>query len=545
MGDLSSIRSANRDVNPAPPGPFQDCRECVHIALFFDGTGNNRFADESQKKWSNVARLFFAARDKKALAIYPIYIAGVGTRYNLSRSWTERWESWKEDKTLGNAMGLGGDRRLDGGGMQVNDALERILLDNAIKEGGKAKKIAESMQGEGSKKMLGALSNHRFVKSISFSIFGFSRGAALARAFSNRLAKQFKSDGNGGYTYQGVTSRINFLGVFDTVASFGLPGKNWGGWEAKDLRVHEAVEKCYHFVAAHEVRFSFPVDLIRANDNSVDIYNEKVYPGVHSDVGGGYDPNNQGRSDKLARVPLRHMLDGAIDHGARIRSLSFLMQTDAITYDRIIEGPETKKIYEDYLSICAPGKVSVEAQMQRHMEQYFSYRGTQFRKKIGTATENDKRLTRLRRELKETIAAEEEAAGKTRNPFSYILPSQAHKDNRFRENRLEYRIEQLEAELEAAERDALRLAASDSEIAIQAYALRRAIETGDSLVAKDGQLILVLDKHQWMLNAWDRDASPQVVKFFDSLVHDSRTDFLGGREPFVYFRRRGVFEQIA
>jgi Uncharacterized alpha/beta hydrolase domain (DUF2235) len=190
MGDLSSIRSANRDVNPAPPGPFQDCRECVHIALFFDGTGNNRFADESQKKWSNVARLFFAARDKKALAIYPIYIAGVGTRYNLSRSWTERWESWKEDKTLGNAMGLGGDRRLDGGGMQVNDALERILLDNAIKEGGKAKKIAESMQGEGSKKMLGALSNHRFVKSISFSIFGFSRGAALARAFSNRLAKQ-------------------------------------------------------------------------------------------------------------------------------------------------------------------------------------------------------------------------------------------------------------------------------------------------------------------------------------------------------------------
>ena len=176
MGQLQTIQKANRDVPADPPGPFQDCRECVHIALFFDGTGNNRFEDEATQSWSNVARLFLAARDEPKLGIHPIYIAGVGTPYNASASWTESIGAWLQDNTLGNAAGLGGERRLQGGDRQMNDALERALLQNARTEGGKVKKTAERMQGEGFDKMVASLAQHRLVKTISLNRPGFRGG---------------------------------------------------------------------------------------------------------------------------------------------------------------------------------------------------------------------------------------------------------------------------------------------------------------------------------------------------------------------------------
>lgn len=542
MGTLDAIRSANRDVGNSPPGPFQDCRECVHIALFFDGTGNNRFDDDATQRWSNVARLFFAARDDRQLGIYRIYISGVGTRYNASRNWAERIDSWVEDMTFGNAGGLGGDRRLDGGDMQMNDALERALLQNAKAEGGKTRKVAERMQGEGFDKMIEALANHRLIKTISFSIFGFSRGAALARAFTNRLTEKMTPAGAGAYKFQGVEARINFLGVFDTVASFGLPGTNWGGWKTKDLTIPPHVEMCYHFAAAHEVRFSFPVDLIRDKGTYHGNMFEKVYPGVHSDVGGGYDPGKQGRKDMLARIPLRHMLDGGVEYGVRLNSLGHLFATNAPIAQRIVEDAPTAEAYNAYLRECAPGEAPVEQQMQRHMEQYFAYRGTLHRRKVGSDSANQQRLAQLRLELAEVRHAEAGAESHKWREFAVgTVPSWW--DARKKEGQLENRISQLEAELEAAEKDAQRLAASDDAIAVQAYALQRAIERNERLVAKDGQLVLVLEKHAWMLDAWKRTASAVVIRFFDTLVHDSRTDFLGGREPFVYFRNRGVHEQ--
>lgn len=542
MGTLKAIRSANRDVDNTPPGPFQDCRECVHIALFFDGTGNNRFDDDATQRWSNVARLFFAARDEPVVGIYPIYIAGVGTRYNASRSWAERIDSWVEDMTLGNAGGLGGDRRLDGGDAQMNDALERAMLQNAKTEGAKASQTAQRMQGEGFDKMFAALANHRLIKTISFSIFGFSRGAALARAFANRLAEKMTPAGAGLYKFQGVEARIKFLGVFDTVASFGLPGTNWGGWRTKDLTIPPHVEMCHHFVAAHEVRFSFPVDLIRDKGTYHGNMLEKVYPGVNSDVGGGYDPGKQGRKDMLARIPLRHMLEGAVEYGVRVSSLAYLQTNRAAIAQLIVEDKATADAYKAYLTECAPGEATVEQQMRRHVEQYLSYRGTLHRKKVGSDTANQQRLAKLRRELAQVLSAEGKAESTKWQEFAVgTVPSWW--EARKKEGRLEEQVSQLEADLEAAEADAQRLAASDDAIAVQAYALQRAIEKNERLVAQAGQLVLVIEKHDWMLDAWKRTATPALIQFFDTLVHDSRTDFLGGREPFVYFRNRGMHEQ--
>nr|WP_237543803.1 DUF2235 domain-containing protein [Pseudomonas syringae] len=55
-------------------------------------------------------------------------------------------------------------------------------------------------------------------------------------------------------------------------------------------------------VAGFEQRSCFPLDSIRNEDGQypADTY-EVVYPGVHSDVGGGYPENDQG---KAARAPM-------------------------------------------------------------------------------------------------------------------------------------------------------------------------------------------------------------------------------------------------
>ncbi len=82
----------NSEVSNTPPNAKQDCSDVVHISVFFDGTGNNKDADEELKKWSNPARLWrngieFALDEAKKSPSniqnnYAIYVSGVGTRFN-------------------------------------------------------------------------------------------------------------------------------------------------------------------------------------------------------------------------------------------------------------------------------------------------------------------------------------------------------------------------------------------------------------------------------------------------------------------------------
>ncbi|AHI74244.1 hypothetical protein BTRA_1661 [Burkholderia thailandensis USAMRU Malaysia  len=46
---------------------------------------------------------------------------------------------------------------------------------------------------------------------------------------------------------------------------------------------------------------------------------EVVYPGVHSDVGGGYGPEEQGREQDLSLIPLRHMYAEALRAGVPLQ----------------------------------------------------------------------------------------------------------------------------------------------------------------------------------------------------------------------------------
>ncbi|MFD1559960.1 T6SS phospholipase effector Tle1-like catalytic domain-containing protein [Paraburkholderia silviterrae] len=147
---------------------------------------------------------------------------------------------------------------------------------------------------------------------IRLSVFGFSRGSAEARTFSNWLIDALDED----FSLCGVPVSFDFLGIFDTVASVGIAQSTaatmfdgHGGWGRKELMaVPGYVRRCVHMVAAHEPRGSFPLDLI---DQQAAGREEVVYPGVHSDVGGGYGAGEQGKgkddADKLSQIPLLDM----------------------------------------------------------------------------------------------------------------------------------------------------------------------------------------------------------------------------------------------
>jgi hypothetical protein len=168
------------------------------------------------------------------------------------------------------------------------------------------------------------------VQTIHVSIFGFSRGATQARAFANWLIELCKLDarlsGRGdAMTLGAFKLELDFMGLFDTVASVGAGntfgssrlGKMFDGHDAwadaeGALRIPDGV-RCVHLVAAHEVRRSFPLDSIAVGLAMPNNCEEVVFPGVHSDLGCGYCPCEQGRgvdpdgADMLARVPLVYM----------------------------------------------------------------------------------------------------------------------------------------------------------------------------------------------------------------------------------------------
>ena len=94
------------------------------------------------------------------------------------------------------------------------------------------------------------------------------------------------------------------MGIFDTVASFGLPATNLNNnltFEGRDMVIDERVKMCVHHVAGNELRFAFPVDLIHKENGQIANSNwkELVYPGMHSDVGGGYTPGSQNVNDNF------------------------------------------------------------------------------------------------------------------------------------------------------------------------------------------------------------------------------------------------------
>lgn len=150
------------------------------------------------------------------------------------------------------------------------------------------------------KRFLGVIKDQSIlIKKVQFDVFGFSRGAAAARHFSNRVLSQDEAITaalNKGLEtmsrYGKSAGEVRFLGIFDTVAAVGglknMFNVHGGGNPGIDLALPVGVaEHVFQITAMHECRYNFSLNSIK------EAWPELPLPGVHSDVGGGYNPQEK------------------------------------------------------------------------------------------------------------------------------------------------------------------------------------------------------------------------------------------------------------
>ncbi len=245
-----------------------------NVVLCIDGTWNDP-TDPSEKGrgYTNVYR-FSQALDRNAKNQFVRYFPGVGNQ--------------QENSFLGQLLG----GVFGWGGVRIRDYAYAVLATN-------------------------------YRPGDRIFIFGFSRGAAMARMLAMKIHKEgipesitiIKDDDGQFEDYEsrgkGVNVDVEMLGVWDTVASFGIPVDLFGIPFQKinlfrDFTVARNVKKAYHLLAIDENRNSFVQTLMNHDPKRIE---EVWFPGVHSDVGGGYDKR------RLADITLRYMIKRAEKHG--------------------------------------------------------------------------------------------------------------------------------------------------------------------------------------------------------------------------------------
>jgi hypothetical protein len=498
---LAAAKSCNSDVANAKPDAKQDCSDTINISVFFDGTGNNEKVDEPLQRWSNPARMWRSAqRLANKETNFTIYVSGVGTPYNGEPT------TWKEiedmpgglvqDKLGGNAVGAGGTRRTESGQKQVNDALRQALLQNAKKFNAITKEYAERNKKAKLSEISETLKPFNLVKVMNLSVFGFSRGAALARAFVNDFLGHCQVE-NGKIIFNHHPVRVRFVGLFDTVASFGLPSLNVDApFDEKNLVVPDVVERCVHFVAAHELRFSFPVDLIRKGGKYRPNWKEAAYPGVHSDVGGGYEPIVQGISNNYSRIPMRNMMGEAVMSGVRMMDYDDIRKDNEPLFNERYEVlPATEARFKKYMAAVSPAG-TIEQAITAHMKALYSGFGTMTRRHIQTPD-----LI----EMKDSVG------------------------------------HALIGHIGIAEEADLFLAPDKAKATIRTG--NATVDVGRELVQAAGKIYRQYVRPEpWRLQAWQTNCSDAVLDFVRHTVHDSKAAFICSIEPFSYFRPRGMAE---
>ncbi len=383
--DIRILEMHESREQPPENQPKEFCTTNLFFGFFFDGTKNNYVQAETTRNHSNVARLYDCYPGLSVPGVLPTstdWIADTDQYTNFFKVYTPGVSSpFKEvgdkadwlDEPFGAAAGRMGERRILWSLVQAINNVHRYFLkvplmlqpemDAMFRDVTLHKSTRRNMTGKlppmtssyGKKgvrsdrmaravfeRILGrlhkAVAQHwpdrhtgrpakispAVVKTIYISIFGFSRGATQARAFTNWLQSLCELDAQlsgraGGMSLGGFPVQFDFLGLFDTVAAIGL-GNTLGGatghgaWadSEESLRVPAHIP-CLHLVAAHEIRRSFPVDSISVGGTLSSRHQEIVLPGAHSDIGCGYCPTEQGRGtdpngdDMLSRIPLLMM----------------------------------------------------------------------------------------------------------------------------------------------------------------------------------------------------------------------------------------------
>ncbi|RLL40426.1 DUF2235 domain-containing protein [Acinetobacter cumulans] len=523
------IKNNNQDVSNQSPVSKQSCEDIVNLSVYFDGTGNNLKNDETDKKWANPARLWKNALSYSAFEnetnqlvvplSHPVYVSGVGTPFNGEMDHLEASVRLMQDNDLtGGSTGIGGSKRLQYGAEQINTHLSKVLKQKIEKLEAELQQDVAQRKNEVNTKVISNLNQHRLIKKINLSVFGFSRGAALARVFTNEMIWKAEAENlELKYEMEGYAEKIpmevKFLGLFDTVASFGLPATNLPNkltFSGRDMVVDPRVKNCLHLIAGNEQRFAFPVDLVRKDGVLANPKNwkEVVYPGMHSDVGGGYETNSQHVSNNFARITLRHMLDTAEQAGVKLFNYekTAVEATELFNQQFKIEA-ETQACWDALQKEAGASTGKVEDDMKRYMQIYYSAYGTLHRQKQAL-----------------------HAAG---NSDANIAQSVAQKNRA--ESRRWWGPADMATEVERVKK-ARGYTSADSNQVTGYKQLYRVFYPLQKLY----EFYIGID--DWELESFEKEAKENTIKFYSNYVHDSKYGFIYNAEPFSYFRQRTVYE---
>lgn len=277
------------------------------LVIFCDGTWN-----EPTKCGTNVVRMLQATDflDKDGNPQIAYYIAGVGTRR-------------EDEKVIGGAFGFGISENIKNAYTFIvsnYDAGDEIFLFGFSRGAYTARSIAGLIDN------LGVLFRHNLpLVSVAYNHY---KDRSAAWAADGAESEKFRNE----YCHPYPT-RIRFLGVWDTVGALGAPyGELLGrildavfktGFH--HVTLSEGVDAAYHAIAADERRWPFrPTNVTLTkyhharNEKNIaergfPLYAERWFPGVHSNVGGGYD--NHGLSD----YALEWMAVRAEDNGLKLK----------------------------------------------------------------------------------------------------------------------------------------------------------------------------------------------------------------------------------
>ncbi len=563
------------DLSPKPAAALPCCINLT-LNVFFDGTGNNMKTDESTQETSNVVRLFLAHEDNNdKTSTYALYIPGLGTLFP---------EIGDPGGTpLGLGAGYGGQDRLDYTFKKLDERVASIPADK--------------------------------LKTIRLAVFGFSRGAALARAFAAQLHKKRCEHVNGAWKFKTkagklVDFEVYFMGLFDCVASSGLPASarkyardllKYGpllgplgpltpiaakkaaqasghdGWAA-DMVVYPTVKSVVHYYSVHEARNSFPLDSLRVGGSlpaGIQM-EEKAYYGVHSNVGGGYRPGENGRSMhtnmQLSNIPLSLMYKKAKLHGVALAD--FKDMTSKVKDTFVIAGGLQQAVNE-YASLHRSAELAPHEMMHHHMRPYIrwrSYRYTRGIAKFNADTskdiedqsrkeraEHERQIEAINQKIKATKAEANRKAqlitdeimrnSMTRSPQGY------ERNKALMNERSQIRAQ---CDAECAELEAKRLelenkigtlpthdmpkdgkpVAAQSKYAKRWDTKQKELKAQIDLLKlnkKDGMPLLKY--HEMLIEAWDQSLDPKrdeaIYSFFDNFVHDSASDFDSDRSLLI------------
>jgi uncharacterized protein (DUF2235 family) len=288
-----------------------------NLCVFCDGTG----AILGETQATSLARLAYAAKHQPNQIVY--YDAGVGSSNSLPP--VGIWNSIK-----GKALKLGGLAFGDGIFQNIAEAYT-FLIDHYADA---RTSLAADDQGAVDRIFL----------------FGFSRGAFTARAVGGMVAMfgiiapehrnlvdymvslYFSEDKAGTSGVRQATMDkfallfqkrpnaprpvVHFVGTWDTVASVGMPGlsRSFSGNAVPEIKGKRFVH-VRHAVSRHEYRMPFKVRLYSLEHDAHQTIEQRVFDGVHTDVGGGYEKRG------LALPAQDWLAHEATAHGLQIAAL--------------------------------------------------------------------------------------------------------------------------------------------------------------------------------------------------------------------------------